>query len=144
MTLFYRGPCALITHEVLQVRCPYYRSFAIRELQYVHAVRNRTSRRAGGADPRVVCSTALAGAATIVATAGIEAGSHPVLPIVAVIAGVASAVTGVCARGRGRTHQIWGYYRGRLECLFLTRDRQTFDQVSRALVRVLERLEDNH
>jgi hypothetical protein len=38
MTVFYRGPRALITHRTIEVWCPRYRVFAIRELSYVHVI----------------------------------------------------------------------------------------------------------
>src|SRR6185369_8075481 len=70
MTILYRGPGARITHEVFEAHVPYPQSYVIRELRYVHVIRETAADVAVGSAPFRVCSTALTGISAAFTVAG--------------------------------------------------------------------------
>jgi hypothetical protein len=143
MTLYYRGITVRITHEVFESWSPIEQAFWIEELERIH-VAGRESIWEVVAQPDVgVCSTSLAGACVVLASVGWPLLDQPVVSFgAAVVGAVLSALAGVCWSARRRPLELRAVYRGKLVCLFRTTDRRVFGQVSRALVRVMERMED--
>ena len=144
MTILYRGPGARITHEVFEAHAPYPQSYVIRDLRYVHVVRETAADVAVGSASFRVCSTALTGISAAFTAAGSPMLDSPLTTAVAAfVAAVSSALS---VRGwlvHARPHTIWAIHRGRLVCLFTTYDRREFGQVRRALLRALEWIEDS-
>ncbi|MEJ3749364.1 DUF6232 family protein [Actinomycetes bacterium KLBMP 9797] len=134
MTVYYRGPCVLITHQVFRVLHPHPRVYAIRDLSDVYVVEER------GPSPVPVTlgSSGLAGvAAVVVATSGLD------LPAALALAGgasllVAGALAGACVRIRAHRYELRARHRGASVLLFATADQRAFGQVRRGLVRALE------
>jgi hypothetical protein len=142
MTEFYRGPHARITDQVFEVQRPAVQSFAISELRNVYVVQGAPSEGAGLAPVRV-CSTAVAGVAASIAATAWPVFHSPMMSAVSLIILATSLLVAIpCWWARVRPHQLWGVYRGRLVCLFETTDKLAFGQVSRALLRVFERIDD--
>jgi hypothetical protein len=139
MTVFYRGRCACITHEVFETYCPSYQSFAISELAQVGVAQTSAESASGVLVQLKVGSSGLAVAAAVVAVLGKSVFDSPStsLGALAVLA-VSSLVSGACWRSRGHQHELWAVYRGRWVCLFCTPDVHVFGQVSRALCRAIE------
>jgi hypothetical protein len=132
MTVYYRGPCARVTHEMFEVWCPRYRSIPIRELRDVRVVR-------GGSDPIVVRSTSLAGAAAAAFAVSWPFFDTPSTWIVGLgLVAASAAVSGACWRTRPRSYELWATVRTLQVPLFRTRDAQAFGQLQRALVRAME------
>lgn len=159
MTVFYRGPCVHITHEVFQVRGPYQRKFAIRELSQVYVVQRtvqsgQTDRTADRAVVHVQ-SAGLAGVAAVLAAVAAIGGpvlDEPsmsltalgVLALIGVVLALSWAASGTCLWIRPtRVLQLWAVYHGQHVCLFESTNAQTFGQVKRALVRAVEQLGEN-
>lgn len=148
MIVFYRGPCAYITHEVFESHCPYYRLFVIRELKDVYVVHR--PRHPGPSDrfPVRAGSAGVAGAAAVAAAVGwpiLEASSLSLVATAALAVTLVISATAIaaCLRVRpGRLHQLWAIYQGQPTCLFETADARTFGQVRRALIRAIERIDD--
>lgn len=142
MTLFYIGPCVRITHAKFEVRWPSHRSFAIRDLRYVHVTQDRVP-VTGSVGQIRAGSTSLAGAAAVVVAAGWPILDAPAVSVVAfVVLATSSVVSGACWRVRPYSYALRATYRGELVTLFSTSDSRTFGQVKRALVRALEQLPD--
>jgi hypothetical protein len=114
MEVFYRGPCALVTEDVFQVRCPGLRSFAIHEFADVYVIQGQDSTVANHSGSIRYCATGLAGAAALAALTGWPMFDAPGLSLAALI--------------------VLG--------LFETEDGRTFGQVSRALQRAMEYQQD--
>ena len=143
MTLFYRGPGALITHDVFMSRQPSYRQFAVRELRQVHTQRQSTWEALGASTPVRVCSAGLGAIAAVLAVSGYPVLHRPEVSIAAVIVLAFAGIVSAVARDlRGRPRRLWAVYRDQLVCLFETTDPAEFRQVVRATVRVLERTAD--
>ncbi|GAA1611329.1 DUF6232 family protein [Catellatospora bangladeshensis] len=139
MPVFYRGPCARITHRVLAVRTPAPRRFALCGLSAVHIVELAPERDGSGATARLY-ATGTAGAAVVAAWPVL--GSTP-LAVAATLAAAALAGVGGCWRTRGHSYELHGVYQGSLQVLFRSTDRRTFSQVVRALVRAMEYADDH-
>jgi hypothetical protein len=151
MTVFYEGPCAHITHEVFEARCPHHRYFMIRDIRRLYLAHRPAGSGAPGRSQIRAGSAGIAGAAAVAATIGwpiLDATSMPPVATVGLattlILGVASSMAfAACVWVRpGRVHELWGVYRGRTVCLFGTTDARMFGQVKRALVRAIEQIED--
>jgi hypothetical protein len=143
MVLFYRGPDARITHEVFESKRPTHQSYAIRELEYVHKVREDVVDRITSSTPVRVCSTGMAGLSVVVAMTGWSVLDHPSLTLAAlVLGGASSSMSAASWSIRARPLELRAVHRGRLVCLYQTTDRRTFAQVTRALLRVLEQRDD--
>jgi Family of unknown function (DUF6232) len=148
MTVFYRGPCAHITHEVFESRCPYHRRYMIRDIRQIYLARR--ARDAAYSDRRV-SSAGMAGVAAVaVALGGPALGAASMPPAAAaglvtllVLVVLSSIALAACLRVQpGRVYELWAFYRGELTCLFRTADERVFGQVKRALVRAIEQLDD--
>jgi hypothetical protein len=138
----YLGKNARITDEVIESRCPYYQRFAISELEFVHTVRPEPLVVLAASQPVRVCSAGVTGISGIIALFGPALHSMPVTVggVGAVIA--AGAVTVATVQARRRPLEIRAVHQGQLVCLFSTTNRHTLGQVKRALLRVLEAIED--
>ncbi|MEV4414827.1 DUF6232 family protein [Catellatospora sp. NPDC049609] len=134
MPVFYRGPCAHITHRVLDVRTPVPRRFAVRELSGVHIVELAAEHDASGATVRLY-ATGTAGAAVVAAWPVL--GSTP-LTVVATLAAAVLAGVGGCWRPRIHSYELRGVYRGLPRVLFRSADPRTFAQVARGLLRAMQ------
>jgi hypothetical protein len=123
MTVFYRGPRALITHRTIEV-------------WYVHVI---------GASPTQVDrairgSSGLAGVVAVVLSTRWLAVPMPLVALaVLVVAGVAA---GACLRVRTGPQELRAVYRGQMVSLFGSVDAREFGQVRRAVVRALENVTD--
>jgi hypothetical protein len=132
MTVYYRGPTALITDRMFEVWCPGRQRFAIPELYDVHVVR-------GGADPLAVGTTRIAGTSAAVALASLPFLDTPTAwLVVGLLVVVPGTVSGACWRFNHREYQLRATYHGYLVRLYASRDLQTFGQVRRALLRATE------
>ncbi len=137
MPVFYRGPRALITHEVIEVPHQQWRRFAIRELAAVHMVQygpdvNVTRRRAFG----------LIALGSIFVTVPAVGQASPILAVILMIGSLTYA--GACLRSvSGVSWALVAAYRGRTVVLFESTSQREFDQVSRALMRALEQHHDS-
>ncbi len=134
MTVFYRGPLAHITHEVFQARSPVRESFPIRELRAIHIVQSSPSGRPGS-----VWLT-LGGLTIGVIAIALAAPSWPVIGLLVLT--VSSVITVGCVKPTGTPLQLRATYRGRPVCLLQTTDRTMLGQVSRALIRAVERTDE--
>jgi hypothetical protein len=144
MTILYRGPGARITHEVFEAQTPYPQSYVIRELRYVHVIRETVADVAVGSTSFRVCSTALTGISAAFTAAGSPVFDSPPTTVVAALVAAASSVLSVQGwRLHSRPRTIWAIHRGQLVCLFTSHDRHEFGQVRRALLRALEWIEDS-
>ncbi|GLI00418.1 DUF6232 family protein [Phytohabitans aurantiacus] len=133
MTVFYRGPCIVITHRDFRILRPHPRVFPIRDLRGVHVVvidRSGVSITVG--------SSGMAGVAVVViATGGLD------LPApLALIGGVAlfavATLAGECFRASARRYELRAVCRSEPVLLFATSDVRTFGQVKRGLIRALQ------
>jgi fatty acid desaturase len=141
MTLFYRGPTARVTNEVLEVCSPTYQSFAISELQSVHVVRQRLARES--ARRLRVLAVTLPGVIVALAAFGWPVLGLLLTSLAALAVLVVSAMVAIVIWKVHRTSlELWATYRGEPTRLFQTTDSLTFGQVSRALRRVFELIDD--
>jgi hypothetical protein len=132
MTIYFRGPCVVVTDKVFEVRYPYRQRFTIRELRDVYVVRS-------GPDPTAVGATVIALAASVVVAAMWPLLRSPGAWLVAIAVIAALAMTsGTCWALNPTEWELRATYRGFQVQLFRTRDAQQFGQVKRALQRALE------
>lgn len=143
MTVFYRGPCAQITHEVFEVRTPVCQSFPIRDLTAVHIVEVKPKRRIGTTLVKAVAIGLAAVIAAVAATRGQFFGASLSAMAALVVVLLSTAAAAGCWRS-GEPYELRAVYRGRLVCLLRTGDRLVLGQVSRALLRALERTLDTN
>jgi hypothetical protein len=132
MAVFYRGEDAFITHEVFEARSPDLRSFLIRELTGVHVVHDTHD----ALFPRA----AMIGIGAILLGIAVVKGSIAGLSmwtVLALAAVLSSTISLGCVRNI-RTYELRAVYRGRVVCLFKTRDTRVLGQVVRALRRAAE------
>lgn len=146
MTVFYRGPCALITHKVFETRCPVYQSFDLCDLYLVHVV-ERTAEPPAAVSSARVGSTGVAGATAVVLALGWTEGwptfDQPMVGLGTIALLVISvAVSGACWRVQPIELELAAVYHDQPVSLFRTTDEQTFGQVKRALLRALESVGD--
>jgi hypothetical protein len=147
MTIFYRGPCIIITHKVLETRCPTRQVFLLRDLCFVQVFEREAGAGAAVSSARV-SSTGVAGAAAVALALGWTEGwpsfDSPVVALATIgLLIVSVGVSGACWRIRPIELELAAVYHDRPVCLLRTTDTQTFGQVKRALVRALETLEYN-
>lgn len=145
MTTFYRGPHLRITDQELEVRSPWLRRFAIRDLSELRVIEQETSLPAIGAVR--AGSTGIAGAAAVAvavgATGGWPAFQTPIVAVAMTVLLVASVVvSGACWRLRAVEYELVAYYRGQPVRLYRSSDSRAFDQVKRGLLRALEQAAD--
>lgn len=146
MTIFYRGRCVRITHEVMEVWCPTYQRFAIRELRWVYVIAQPVAPPAAVSAVRTG-STGLAGATAVVASLGWAEGwralESPVPALIIVVLLItAFAAGGACWSIRPVERTLIAGYHGRQVCLYRSRDPREFGQVQRALTRSIEQQSD--
>lgn len=144
MTVFYRGPCVRITHEVFETRCPRYRSYCIADLRAV-AVLELTADPPPAVASARVGSTGMAGAVAVAIAIGQTEGweathaSPTMLGLIVLL--IASLVTsGACWLVRPVEQELVAEYHGVPVSLFRTADPRAFGQVRRALLRAIEAL----
>lgn len=138
MTVFYRGPCAQITHEVFETRSPVCQSFYIRELTGIHIVETRTRQRTGTTVVKALAIGLAAVVAAVAATRGQFFGASLSAMAALVVVLLSTAASAGCWRPE-QPYELRAIYRGRSVCLLQTADRLVLGQVSRALRRALER-----
>lgn len=136
MSLYYRGPDVLITHEAFTLRAPHRQSFPLAELHDVHIV--RAARRSGPAmSAPGACAVAVV-VAVILAVVGWLALDTVLAPLV--ILPIVAVPTAIAARGGGgadHTLELRATVRRQLVALYVSSDPVRFGQVSRALARAL-------
>jgi hypothetical protein len=134
MPVFYRGPRATITHEVIEVPRLRRRSFPIERLESVQAVCDGPD---AGRHRLLGVSALVSGLVTVPL-----AGQSSVVLAVAVAVG-SVLVGGSCLRVRPVVHyQLIAGSNGRLFVLLETTDRREFNQVCRGLRRALDFRDD--
>lgn len=140
MPVFYRGPCARITHQVFDVHAPEPRRFALSGLRGVHIV--CVEPRGGGGDTAVarLYTTGTAGVAVVAAWPVL--GSTPIAVAATVATAVLLGARG-CWRTRIHSYELHGLYEGTLQVLFRSTDERTFGQVGRALLRAMQYAADD-
>ena len=142
MTLYYEGRSARITHEVFEALRPCRRTFAVRELAYIHTVRDSIADIAADTTPLRVCTTGMAGLSAALAGADWPIPTTPSVTVIVVGVGVSSFAGVATWSWRRRPWELRAVYRGELVCLFRTADRLVLGQVCRALLRVKERIDE--
>lgn len=140
MTVFYRGRYALVTHEVFEVRSPVPETFPIGELRSIRIVQAdaKDSARQGAVGTGAIILGSGAIPATVLAWQMTGSANY----VVAGFLVAAASVTIGCLR-RPRNHEpfeLQAMFRGRLVCLLRTTNEQELGQVSRALLRVVDRM----
>src|SRR5262245_60011340 len=138
MKLYYIGSGARITDESFESFHPAYRSYPIRELEYIHVVRRFRLVAAAASTPLRVCSIGVSGLACLTVLAGWPLASPGVSVVGIVLLGAAAGLLSLCAWARRRPMEIRAVYRGQLVLLFATTDCLVLAQVGRALLRVLD------
>ena len=136
MPIYYRGPELVITHEVIVLRGARSRVIPIRELRDLHIV------RIGGTGPNVAPAPAAGGVLAVVVATWPMLRASTLWAFTCLVLGFAAVVAAVRRRRAGEAYELRGSVGGRGLTIFRSRDRQTFGQVVRALVRALESTED--
>jgi hypothetical protein len=127
--VYYRGPAAYITEDVLEVWAPEHRVFRLSELTAVCVVPGVTRRT-----PAPVLSAV----AVLVAVLLPIAHPPPAVPAVVLLFAAASSITAACLRSAPVPYELYGTHRGQRVRLFQCPDSQTLGQVRRALARAIE------
>ncbi|HEY8474926.1 MAG TPA: DUF6232 family protein [Natronosporangium sp.] len=144
MTVFYRGPCVRVTHEVFETRCPHYRAFYLPDLRDIEVMEFTVDPPATVASARVG-STGMAGAVAVIMAIGQAEGwdamQTPLTMLGLMVLLVASAATsGACWLVRPVEQELVAEYRGASVSLYRSADAREFGQVRRALLRAIENL----
>jgi hypothetical protein len=135
MTVYYRGPEAMITHEVFRVYVPQRRTFRIEELSDVHVLR-------GDLHPvRVVAAHTAGGALVVVAASWPFVHTPTAFLLMLMLVAAPSAVSGACSRLTPRPYELRATYRSLEVRLYRSTDERMFGQVKRGLIRSLEGME---
>jgi hypothetical protein len=139
MCVYYLGRTARVTDSRIESACPAYQSFPIRDLTYVHSVRQVAIVAMAASTPVQVCSVGGSGLGILVALAGWPLLDRPMVTVAgAVVLALMLALAIVSARARRVPLEIRAIYRGRLVCLFRTTDQLVLGQVRRALLRAMD------
>jgi hypothetical protein len=134
MRIFYRGPRALISAEVITVARTSRHSFVLAELDGVHIVRQQ-----GGHGPAGHRAMGVSALVSSVLTIPIIGPVSRLLAVAVIATLVLYAV--VCMRlGPPAHHELVADYRGRRTVIFDSDDQREFDQVCRGLQRALEQV----
>ncbi len=131
MTILYRGPRGLVTHDAITTVHVGWRRLPVRDLQAIHIVRVRpdSGRRLMGVSALLIPVLAIPFAA----------GWPPVI----MVAGILAAVVALLVVGGQRDRwDLTADHLGVRTILFTSTDQREFDQLCRALRRALERLTD--
>jgi hypothetical protein len=132
MRVFYRGPRALITAEVITVRSSASRSFVLADLSDLCLVSQRGAGGPGGS--RTMGVSALVGGIAV----GPVMGRASVLLTVVVVAALFVCAF-VCLRVGPPAHrELVATYRGRRVVVFASDDQREFGQVCRGIQRAME------
>lgn len=130
MTIYYRGPCAYITRDLIEVWTPQHAIYPISELHAVYVVHGSQGRR-GTAGVLPVLAVL---AAVLLPVAGAPTG----LLAIVLMLGAAATVTVACLREPPHPYELTATHQGRRVALFQCPDERTFGQVKRALARAME------
>jgi hypothetical protein len=131
MTVYYRGPDVLITHEVFHVMSPQPQTFSIGELRGVCVVE-------GGRRPWIAVPAWFGSAlVAVLAVALPVALVSPHVFVIVLVLAATSVVSVACLRDSS-PYELRALHRGRQVTLFRCRNVQTFGQVRRALQRSIE------
>jgi hypothetical protein len=146
MTIFYRGRCARITHEVFEVWCPAYRVYELRGLHQVQVVEQPTDPAPLLRGARIG-STSVAGAAAVAGAIGWAEGwqalESPVGVVAIVILFVAvGTACATCWRASPAEQELVAVYRGRPVTLYRSPNGTEFGQVRRGLLRALQHVDN--
>ncbi len=134
MVMFYRGPTALITHEVFESDLPDPKRFRVCDLREV-SIQSGKPPRGNGAFS--IGATAAMVVAMSVAWPFLRA-TPAWLGLLLLVLATPGLIAGACLR-RGRpVLELRAMYRGRPVILYATTDGRAFGQIQRALVRALE------
>ena len=143
MTIYYRGRCARITHEVFEQKGLVPQSFKLTELRGIRVTRGAQAILDVGTPPVRLFSKYLAAPAAVAASAGWLVFHSPPMFLAASLLLVSSLAAWVCCRPTAvRPYELWVLYRGQWTLLFAEPDRSVFGQVKRALGRAIEAQED--
>jgi len=139
VTIFYRGPYALITHDAFVVRCPVPESYPVRELRSIQIAQSEPSESAARQGTVVTGAIILAGGAIPATVLAWQMTGSPNYVIAGFVIAAASATVG-CLRPARQPFELQAIFRGRFVCLLRTTDERELGQVSRALLRAVERV----
>jgi hypothetical protein len=131
--VYYRGPCAHITQDLLEVWSPQHQIYLITELQAVHIVPGSPGRRV---------ATPLLPAVTVLAAVALPLAHAPAGLLVLVLLLAVASTVAACLRQAAQPYELYATHRGRWVKLFQCPDAQTFGQVKRALARAMEQHAD--
>jgi hypothetical protein len=133
MTILYRGPHGLVTHDVIATVHMGWRRVRVKDLEAIHIVRTRPD-----GSHRILGLSALL---IVLLTIPIVGRPSVVLSVVVLIA---AAVNLAVARRRDRTipWNLIADHSGVRTVLFTSTDQREFDQLCRALQRAVERQHD--
>jgi hypothetical protein len=131
--VYYRGPCAHITRDFLEVWSPQHQVYPITELEAVHVVHGSPGRRA---------ATPLLPVAAVLAAVALPIVHAPAGLLALVVLLAAASTVAACLRHTGQPYELYATHRGRWVRLFQCPDAQTFGQVKRALARAMEQHAD--
>jgi hypothetical protein len=130
MTILYRGPRGLVTHDVIATVHVGWRRLPIKDLQGIHIVRVRL---AGGR--RLMSVSALFVALLVIPLTGWPVAILPVVVLIATAAGLAVG-------GQPDRWNLTADHLGVRTVLFTSTDQREFDQLCRGLRRAVEHLTD--
>jgi hypothetical protein len=132
MRVFYRGPRALITADMITVAQSASHSYVLMELADVFIVRQQAARSVGNA--RSMGVSALVGGIVI----GPVVGRISVVLGAAILVGLLVVALACLRPGPPAHHELVATYRGRQVVVFTSDDQREFNQVCRGLQRARE------
>jgi Family of unknown function (DUF6232) len=143
MSILYRGPLVRVSDQAFEVLGPPLRAYPIGDLRGVHVVEEPLTKLMTSVPIRT-CSVALTAPAALLAAVGWPLFDQPAITAlgIALLAGLVT-VAAACWLVRPWPYELRAYYRGQLVTLLQTRDRLAFGQVTRALTRAFEHLDDS-
>jgi hypothetical protein len=136
MTVLYRGPRGLVTHNVIATTETGWRPVPFATLSGIHIVRMDPDGRA--LTPRALGVSVLVVALATIPLIGVSS------LVVAVLVAVAVVCDVVAARARRATWDLLAYRAGTPAILFSSTDQREFDQLCRAVQRAIERRGGDH
>jgi Family of unknown function (DUF6232) len=137
--LYYRGPCALITHDVYEVRAPVRETFPIRDLRSIQIIQpDKPPSTTGVALFRILNVLLALSAVVVSALAWRQIDSSEVVVIALLVTTASSVISAGCWRVPVQPFELVATFRGREICLLRTTDQRELGQVSRALIRAIE------
>jgi hypothetical protein len=128
-----------ITHEFVETLTEVPRSYLIRDLYHPHVIHESIVDVVLSSHTARVCSGAVTGLSALGAAAGSQLLHSPHATVVATVTAIAAAVLAMRGWQQWRRPRgLWVYHQGQPVCLFVSRDRLLFGQVTRALLRAFE------